>query len=1238
MIRCIRCAHDNPATQKFCGECGAPLSPQAAVQSASPGAATAAAPSYTPPHLQHGVLSHRFALEGERKLVTVMFCDIANSTALAARIGAEAMHAALNQFFELALADVHRYEGTINQFLGDGFMALFGAPIAHEDHARRALLAAAAIQRRVTGAAGASPADIRLRMGLNTGMVVVGRIGDNLRMDYTAVGDTTHLAARLQGHAEPGTIRVAEATRRAAAAHFAFKDLGRHAFKGIAEPVAVFEPLAQKSGGTVGADLHRAEAAVPMVGRQHELAALLRAFDERDEHRGRVVLVRGEPGAGKSRLLAEARREPSLQRVLWLEGRAVSFGRSLSYWPFIQVLRGALSIAEGDAEAEALRKLEAAGHALFGSHAAEVVPYLATLMSIGLDAEHEQRVKFLDAQAMKRQVFLSLRQLFERLAERQPVLVVLEDWHWVDRSSAALLEHLLPLVTSSAISFWLTSRSEPAEPLAHIRQAAAVVPGLHFDEMVLSPLSEQSSRVLIHSIIGEPGLPEVVREQIQRRTAGNPFFIEEVIRAFIADGTLTRDPRDGMWRLARPMAEVTIPDTIQAVLVARIDRLEDSVKSVLKLASVIGRTFFVRVLKAVSEAGDDVEHQLGRLEEQEFVRLLEQTPELEYVFKHALVQEAAYDSILSQQRRAIHRGVAQAIETLFAERRDEFASLLAYHYARAEDWPQARVYLLAAGDQAGRIAADAEALEHYRQAEATFMKVAARDLTPLQRASMERKLGQAFYGIGNHDEAVAHLSRALAHLGIAYPKTRLGVRLAIGRYVAAHFLRRGIGRVMGSTLATDAAQEVSAIGESLAWLDYYADEDRFALDGLIALDAGERSGDLVSQTRGIATLGLVLLAMGSHRLARQRIVEAVSIAERANVPMATAGALFVRGWFEWTRGMIDESMASLERSASAYQGIGDLRGWAGAVGTWIWVLARRGHFAQAAALAHELVRVGEGANDPHLAAWGSVCLGHLCWVVGPLHESALHLDKVRSLSVRTSAMRMHANAGGVLAKCLLRQGLIADARALLVEALAILDARGMNDMFYIEPITAYVELLLTEATRSEGPARKAALQAARAACAKALRCRETSAVGWRPEAMRLHGTLAWLCGDTPAAMRRWHDSMAVAQALQLPVDRARAMLELGERTHDEVQVEEARRLFEHSGATVDLAFSLHVLARMAASGPDAELALQRYDRALQALDAAGATERLALARGERAQLQTRQSGAAPSRTMANPLV
>ncbi len=785
MTQCLSCTHENPEAQKFCGSCGAPLSPATASERLPLPA------SYTPPHLAQRILTLRSALEGERKLVTVLFCDIANSTPLSARVGAEAMHALLNRFFALALTEVHRYDGTINQFLGDGFMALFGAPVAHEDHARRALLAAVGIQQRLRDPAGEASvlSDIRVRVGVHTGTVVVGTIGDNLRMDYTAVGNTTNLAARLQSLAEPGTIRISEATHRATLPYFEFAALGKHTLKGIAEPVEVYDVRTVRSVGDGDHYTTPTGISSPLVGRDRELSLLSAALETLRQGRGGVVILQGEPGVGKSRLMAEVRRQSGAEGIRWLEGHALSFGRHLSYWPFIEILKRCFGIADTDAEAQAWSKLEQAAHALFEARAPEIVPYIATVLALEMTGEYKQRVQYLDAQALGRQVFLSMRQLFERLIQRQPIVLVMEDWHWVDHSSVALCEHLLPL-TSSGLLFWFVTRAEPGDPDARIRAATSRIASVPFQEHALVPLAEDHSRVLLDNLVGTSALPEAVRSLILRKTEGNPFFIEEVIRGLIAEGTLVRDARDGAWRLARPVAVLALPDTIQGVIVARLDQLEEGVKSVLKLAAVIGRRFFLRILQAITEASDAVDSGLAQLEHAELIRVRQQVPELEYIFKHAMVQEAAYGSILAERRRTIHRSVAKAMERFFADRLEEFASLLAYHYARAEDWEKAQTYLFKAGDQAGRMAADAEALEHYRQAEAAYAKVAAQDLTPLQRAMLDRKLGQAFYGVGNYDQAVEQFSRALSHLGLRYPRTRGGVRRSTMRFLAAHFLRR----------------------------------------------------------------------------------------------------------------------------------------------------------------------------------------------------------------------------------------------------------------------------------------------------------------------------------------------------------------------------------------------------------------------------------------------------------------
>ena len=532
---------------------------------------------------------------------------------------------------------------------------------------------------------------------------------------------------------------------------------------------------------------------------------------------------------------------------------------------------------------------------LFGQRGDEIVPYVATVLALQPGSTHLERLRHLDAQAPGRQVFYSLYQLFGRLAQRQPLLLVMEDWHWVDQSSVALCEHLLALTGRAALAFWFVSRAEPGAPAARI-EAAARRAALPLQRIDLPALADADGRELIDNLLGHGELPESMRGAILRKTAGNPFFIEEMVRGLIADGSLASATPDGAWRAAKPLDARALPDDVQLAIVARIERLDEAVKSVLKLASVIGRSFFLRVLHGIADSGADVSAALGQLERADLIRLRHQLPEREYAFKHALVQEAAYASIVATQRRALHRRVAQVTETLFADRLDEFAGLLAYHYALAEDWPKAQEYLFRAGDQAGRMAADAEALEHYRRAEKVYLSVAGHDLEPLQRAVLDRKLGQALYGVGLYELAVEHFSRALAQLGVRYPTSRAGIRWSTLKCMAAHGLRRlGAHGLQRRRLDLATAREISTICRCLGWLDYFVDEARLGLDSMIELDVGERSGDALGHARGLTSLGVAMMTFALFSLARRCLDEAEAIATVGAEPDALAPAALRSG-------------------------------------------------------------------------------------------------------------------------------------------------------------------------------------------------------------------------------------------------------------------------------------------------------------------------------------------------------
>ncbi len=1210
---CQACGRPNAADHRFCGNCGSPIG------ATEPSGADSVARRYTPAHLADKILLSRSAIEGERKQVTVLFCDITGYTELTRRIGADSMHELLNRFFELALAEVHALEGTINQFLGDGFMALFGAPVAHEDHLRRALLAAQRIRERLRDASSAGPdsalASVRIRMGVNTGPVVVGQIGDNLRMDYTAIGDTTNLAARLLSVAAPGMICVTPSVHAGAQAFFEFAPLGEHRIKGIDRPVAVYELLHARS---------RAAAAMPsqglgigsrLVGRDSEMAAITSTIDALGRGEGSAFLMIGEPGAGKSRLLAEVRRLPEVQAMQWLEGRSLSFGKRLSLWPFIEVLKTCFDIADDATEAQVMRKLEGGLLALVGERASQMLPYLATVLALKVPAQLDERVKYLDGPALKRQVYLCMRQLFEQLTQRRPLVLVLEDWHWADASSLELAEHLLPLTLSNRLLVLFSTRTEPARALEGVRRFGADHPGARLRETLLAPLSREQSIALIDNLVGRRALPAALSAQILRRTEGNPFFIEEVIRSLASAGILERGTRTNEWLARDDATTLQLPDTLQGLILARIDRLDEDTKNSLKLASVIGRSFFDSVLGAIDKQDSALAARLLSLEQAELIRDKQRLPEPEHIFKHALVQEAAYGSMLGETQRSVHRLVAQTVEKLFADRLDEFTSLLAHHYTCAEDWDKAQEYLFKAGDQAGRMAADAEALEHFRQAEAAYLKAYGSKLSPLKRAALARKVGTALYGTGQYELAHAQMRQALGHLGIHYATSRWGVRRALLKYLGAHLGRSlldrlGIARARAADI--ERATEVSTIAHLMAWMDYFLDKERMLLDSLIELHVGERSRHALAEARGLSSLGFGLMVFGAPRWSLGYHHRALAAAQRSGDSSAIAFALFAHGFLELYAGRWDTCESLLSRAVKGYLESGDIHRWAGATTILLLLVHMRGDLERAETLAAEQVRAGQDAGDPQVESWGLQSLAFPGIARGPLTLVEARLREGQSLARSIPSWDNLMFLKGLLAKCLVLQGRLAEAQSEIDEARAIIAREHLTLPFdQSEVLTASATVAVALAEQAPASKRAAAVADALAAGRRAVSCTRRMPL-WLPQALRLHGTAHWLAGDAAAAHRCWRESSARAERSGFPIEAGRTLLEIGQRIEDDERIAQALEIFRGSGAHTYRAQALHARARLLTRDQhDAEAAAQALHAAEAALSEVGAWAGLA---------------------------
>jgi class 3 adenylate cyclase/tetratricopeptide (TPR) repeat protein len=661
--------------------------------------------SYTQTHLSEQVATARGALEGERKQVTVLFCDITNSTALAERIGAEAMHTLLNKFFELALGELHRYECTINQFAGDGFMAL--APVTHEDHARRAVLAALGIQHAVRerkDALGPGGGELAVRIGINTGPVVVGTIGDNLRMDYTAIGDTTNLAARLQQHAEPGTILISEATFGLVRDDIRAERLDPMTVKGKTKPIVSHKVLAAIPRRSPLRGLGE-RALSTFVGRDRDVAQLVDLLAEVEEGRGHVVGIVGEPGAGKSRLLYEFRQALAERKLTYLEGRCLSYGGSIPYVPILDIVRQNLGVVETDS-AELMAAKVRSGIKEIGLDPDEWGPVLLLFLGV---KEGTERLAALTPETIKARTFEMLRQLSLAGSKRRTLILTAEDLHWVDKISEEYLASLVESLSGAPILLLTTYRPGYRPPW--IEKSFAT-------QLSLRPLSSQDSLRVVHSVVDPQSLTEALARVIVEKAEGNPLFLEELART-------VGDQADGSATLA-------IPDTVQGVLQARIDRLADAPKRLLQTASVIGREVPLKLLRAVWETPGSLDVHLLELKRQEF--LYERAGEQTYVFKHALTQDVAYESLLSPTKQALNESIARSLESMHQDRLEEHYERLAHHYSLTTNNEKALRYLELANQKATKANAMQEAVTYFERAMAIL------DALPVTEASRQRRI------------------------------------------------------------------------------------------------------------------------------------------------------------------------------------------------------------------------------------------------------------------------------------------------------------------------------------------------------------------------------------------------------------------------------------------------------------------------------------------------------------------
>jgi class 3 adenylate cyclase/tetratricopeptide (TPR) repeat protein len=882
--------------------------------------------AYTPPYLAEKILTSRSALEGERKQVTVLFADLKGSMELLADRDPEEARQLLDPVLERMMAAVHRYEGTVNQVMGDGIMALFGAPIAHEDHAVRACYAALAMQEAIRSYADqvrqTHQVEIQIRVGLNSGEVVVRAIGNDLHMDYSAIGQTTHLAARMEQLATPGSILLTTETLRLAEGIAQVKPLGPTPVRGLRYPLEVFE-LVGAGPPRTRLQAFAARSLTRFVGRQAEFETMRQAHALAGVGHGQLVAVIGEPGVGKTRLFYEFLCAPWTQGWLLLESQAASYEKATPYHPVRELLKAYFQLEArhdvGQIHERVTSKLCTLDPAL-----EPTLPAVLALLDVPVDGRAWQG---LDPPQRRQRTLDALKRLLLRESQVQPVLLVCENLHWIDTETQAFLDSLVDSLPTARILLLVNYRPEYQHPWGS---------KTYYTQLRLDPLPAVSADELLHALLGNDASLKPLTALLIARTEGNPFFLEESVRTLVETGVLVGER--GAYRLGQTLPTIQVPATVQAVLAARIDRLPPEEKRLLQIAAVIGTEVPVALLQAIAELLEDALHRgLALLQAAELLYETRLFPTHEYTFKHALTHEVAYGSLLHERRRALHARIAEVLEALAGDRVAEQVERLAHHALRGELWDKALTYCRQAGEKAMTRSAYREAVGCFEQAlsvlphlletrntreQAIDLRLALRSalipsgdyghiLTVLREAEPlaaalddPRRLGQIsvflslhFNVRSAHDQAIATSQRALA-LATASGDTVLQARANqyLGQsYHAQGDYRRAIdclGQIVGSL---DGARHHERFGQVilpavisrayLAWchaeMGTFAEGRALGKEGLQIAEAVAHPSSIMFAYAGI---GLLSLRQGDLPTALSQLEQAVGICHEANLP------------------------------------------------------------------------------------------------------------------------------------------------------------------------------------------------------------------------------------------------------------------------------------------------------------------------------------------------------------------
>ncbi|MBW2722742.1 MAG: AAA family ATPase [Deltaproteobacteria bacterium] len=1148
------------------------------------------APALRSQREQHADLGQR-TTDAERRRAAIVFADISGFTAMTEKVGAERAYPVVAACLEILDEVTRAYGGTVDHFLGDCAMALFGIPHAIEDAPRAALNAAIEMRRRILAFNQSHDlaVPIDLHTGVATGLGIAGDISGPMLREFAVMGDHVDRADLLTDAAETGSIRVDEATRHATREVFRFEEAEAMVLPGSSLSQATWELLSTTP------QLHRTRAAAgrqvssELVGRDEQLNKLRDGLSALLRGTGGVINISAEAGIGKSRLLVELRTLEEADGSSWMEGRALSNGRNLRYHPFADMLRSWVHVGDEDDDARARELLDEAVAAVLPQAVEEVAPLLANLMGAALGEEELDRLAGIAGDAAGKIVRGAMVQLLRAVAAEQPLVIVMEDLHWADLSSIELIESLYRLAEENPILFVNAFRPGFAESsgrlLAFIREQMPA----HQIELELQPLDSGAARTMVKNLFRGGDVPQTTRRVIEERAHGNPFYMEEVVRSLVDTGAV--EIRDGSLYATDKLASAPIPGTVQEAVMARVDRLDLRLKSVLQAASVIGGSFHVDVLEELSDHSV-LATNLELLEAGEFIVPSDRSAGVEYAFKHPLIQELTYESLLESRRRELHLDVAMAAEKRLSDGIPGYCAMLAYHFSMGRSAERAENYLFLAGDEAARSAASNEALHFFRQASALYEQIHPDGGDVEKRARLEKNLGLALMNRGRLIEAVDHFDRTTRLLGHSAPRGSLAMGFGFVANLVSVLGRLYAGRPHGKRQATDRDRELMDTMFRRAMAQSTTNPIHFFVDSTAMLRALSRFDPYsVPESAAMFSGVIAIFSFGgiSFDIGRRFLEVARELAE--------GGALEERALYYRTLCFLHNLLAgdwseehSIEQGALD-EGLREGRFWE--TSTYLDLDCQRqttqGNFDAAWTRIAQLTEIAD-LYEYDLA--GSARLAQTAFVHierrefdDALHALEVYYDEHSEVLFNVTAVSMGARVHALRGDAEIAAEEIDRAEALMTKAGRVppFHAGNVYSARHLVDVLALENVAKASAARGTGtPAFKAAAKRARASRKAALSSANRAA--WRkPEALRLAGREAWLLGRQKDAIDWWEQAVDCATTLGARPELGRTLADAGRsladaRTESTLRgrdarscLREAREIFEDLSLAVDLA-------------------------------------------------------------------